>query len=326
MKFVLSFSLTLVLLFAACERASRQMANSTSEAKVAGVLSSESQPPGFRGNWNNENAQDDKVAKAKPVAAQALASVEPQQPSASPLPATTERKIIRNGEFTLESKTPTEDQQKIQAIAESFGGFVVTSEFQQSSSSLSKVNVIVRVPAAQFPAAVEKIRGVGTVLREKISGQDVTEEYVDLEAQLRAKKALEAQFLEIMKQARKVADALDVQEKLSEVRTEIERLEGRRRYLENQAALSTVNVTLQTPAPLVVASQHGFWASVKSSFGDGVDEAVNIVLGLIHFVIVMLPVLVLIVLPGGLLLRYGWRRFGGRRTFKKAEVNPQPEA
>ena len=66
--------------------------------------------------------------------------------------------------------------------------------------------------------------------------------------------------------------------------------------------------------------------ALEGSFGDGVDEAVNIVLGLIHFVIVMLPVLVLIVLPGGLLLRYGWRRFGGRRTFKKAEVNPQPEA
>jgi hypothetical protein len=179
-----------------------------------------------------------------------------------------DRKIIRNGDFTIESRNPTEDQHKIQAIAESLGGFVVTSEFKQSSVSISTVNVIVRVPAAQFQAATDKIRGIGNrILHGKVSGQDVTEEYVDLEAQLRAKKALEAQFLEIMKQARKVEDALSVQEKLSDVRTEIERLEGRRRYLENQAALSTINFTLQTPAPLVAASQTGFWDSIRNSVG-----------------------------------------------------------
>ncbi len=243
-----------------------------------------------------------------------------------PCTAPTDRKIIRNAEFTIESKNPTEDQHKIQAIAESLGGFVVTSEFQQSSAYLSKVNIIVRVPSAQFQVATDKIRGTGNqVLREKISGQDVTEEYVDLEAQLRAKKALEAQFLEIMKQAKKVEDALSVQEKLSEVRTEIERVEGRRRYLENQAALSTINVTLQTPVPLTVASQTGFWASIRSSFGDSVDTAVSIFLGFIHFVIVLLPVFILILLPAGLLLRYFWKRLGWQRFFKKEAAVPQPE-
>ena len=87
----------------------------------------------------------------------------------------------------------------------------------------------------------------------KISGQDVSEEYLDLEARLRTKKALEAQFLEIMKQARKVQDALDVQSQLADVRTEIERLEGRRRFLENQAALSTITTTLQMPQPIIAA-------------------------------------------------------------------------
>lgn len=323
MKFGLSFLLTCVLVLSGCERAPRAVASNTSDAKVAGVLSGDSQPPGFRGNWNNENQV---VAKVEPTvnkpAPERARLEEPRVPEAT---LTNDRKIIRNGDFTIEAKNPTEAQHQIQVIAESFGGFVVTSEFQQSSASVSVVNVIVRVPAAQFQAATDKIRGVGTVIREKISGKDVTEEYVDLEAQLRAKRALEAQFLEIMKQARKVEDALSVQENLSEVRTEIERIEGRRRYLENQAALSTVSVTLQTPAPLIAASQTGFWASVKNSFGEGVNEAVNIVLGLIHFVLVMLPVVVLILLPGGLVLRYCWRRFGWGRVFKKADVRAQPE-
>ena len=77
----------------------------------------------------------------------------------------------------------------------------------------------------------------------------MTEEYIDLEARLRAQRALEAQFLEIMKTANKVSDALEVQRELANVRSEIERVEGRRRFLENQSSLSTIKVVLQTPAP-----------------------------------------------------------------------------
>lgn len=321
MKFGLSFSLTLVLFFSGCHSMDR-LSTSLPAAQVASETKA-MPSSNMRGDWVSEKQKTDAVDMVSKAIAQGGFDKAP--PASSPISVATDRKIIRNGEFTIEAKNPTEAQHQIQVIAESFGGFVVTSEFQQSSASVSVVNVIVRVPAAQFQAATDKIRGVGTVIREKISGKDVTEEYVDLEAQLRAKRALEAQFLEIMKQARKVEDALAVQANLSEVRTEIERLEGRRRYLENQAALSTVSVTLQTPAPLIAASQTGFWASVKNSFGEGVNEAVNIVLGLIHFVLVMLPVVVLILLPGGLVLRYCWRRFGWGRVFKKADVRAQPE-
>ena len=97
----------------------------------------------------------------------------------------------------------------------------------------------------------------------------MTEEYIDLEARIRTKKALEAQFLEIMKQARKISDAMEVQTQLAEVRTEIERLEGRRRFLENQSALSTINITLHTPTPVVAAATRGFVYDLKAAFGDG---------------------------------------------------------
>src|SRR6185369_4830381 len=160
-----------------------------------------------------------------------------------------DRKIIRNGDLTLETGSPTDGLRRITAVAESHGGFVVNSEFTQNpveagTKPSQTVTVIARVPATQFATALEEIRGAGErVISEKISGQDVSEEYLDLEARLRTKKALEAQFLEIMKQARKVQDALDVQSQLADVRTEIERLEGRRRFLENQAALSTITTT-----------------------------------------------------------------------------------
>jgi hypothetical protein len=219
---------------------------------------------------------------------------------------TVERKIIRNAEITIEVDAPDEGQRKIASIAEKHGGFVVISESSQSdtksqSSAASVVNVVIRVPAQNFNAAVEEIRGAvapgGRILHEKKSGQDVTEEYIDLEARLRAKRALEAQFLEIMKQAHKVSDALEVQTQLTQVRTEIEQIEGRRRFLENQSALSTITVTLRTPAPVVAATTRGFLYDLKSAFGDGVDTAAEIVLGVIRFVILMIPIALLILLP-----------------------------
>jgi hypothetical protein len=151
----------------------------------------------------------------------------------------------------------------------------------------------------------------------------VTEEYIDLEARIRTKRALEAQFLEIMKQAHKISDALEVQSQLADVRTEIERLEGRRRFLENQSALSTITITLQTPAPVVVATTTGFFHSVKQAFGDSIDLAAGIVLGLIRTAVVLLPIALLIVLPGALMLRFFSRRYGWFK--KQPSPIPQPE-
>ncbi len=102
------------------------------------------------------------------------------------------------------------------------------------------------------------------------------------------------------------------------MRTEIERLEGRRRFLENQSALSTINITLHTPAPVVIATTaHGFWHEVKQAVGNGIDLASNITLGLIQFVIMLIPILLLIVLPLGLV----WRLLRGYINWpKKADA------
>ncbi len=228
----------------------------------------------------------------------------------------TDRKIIRNGDLTLELSDPADAQRKIARIAESLGGFVVTSESKQSDNdgqrSRLSVTVIVRVPSSQFDAAMEKILGVSSgtrILLEKRTGQDVTEEFIDVEARIRTKKALEAQFMEIMKRAQKISDALEVQSQLAGVRGEIEQLEGRRRFLENQASLSTITINLQTPAPLMAGAPNGFWRSVREAFGDGLTGATEIILGVIRVVVVLLPVLLLIVLPAWLLWRFALRRF-----------------
>lgn len=224
------------------------------------------------------------------------------------------RKVIQNAEMTIETDKPEEGQQKIGVIAEKHGGFVVISESKHNEAASqnvasTEVNVVVRVPAQKFQATIDEIRAVGgRILHEKSSGQDVTEEYIDLEARIRTKKALEAQFLDIMKQAHRISDAMEVQTQLAEVRTEIERLEGRRRFLENQSALSTINITLHTPIQVVAAATRGFFYDFKAAFGNGVDIGSGIFLGVIQFVIVMIPVMLFIVAPAWLVFKWLRRR------------------
>jgi len=234
-----------------------------------------------------------------------------------------ERKIIRDADINLEVASPAEGQRKLGAIAEAHGGFVVTSESRQidnasrDSQPAEIVTVQMRVAASHFDAALAEIRAVGTRIRsEKTTGKDVTEEFIDLDARLRTQRALETQFLEIMKRATKVTDALEVHSQLAGVRTEIERVEGRRRFLENQAALSTINATLQPPASLVSVNTSGFFYGIKSAFGDGIDIAAAIILGIIRFGIALLPVLLLIVFPLALL----WR-FLLRPRFRRPKTN-----
>lgn len=239
-------------------------------------------------------------------------------PSANPVPALvptanqpdTARKLIKNAELTLQTDQPEEGLRRITAAAEARGGYLGSSEATQSGAGGGRsIKVTARVPAEQFVAFLAEVRQTGArVLSERITTKDVTEEYVDVEARLRVQKETEARYLEFLKQAKSVDDALSVQRELSNVRTVVEQLEGRRRLLENQAALSTVTVNLQAESAAVTASPSGFWYDVKKAFGDGLEIAAALILFVIRAVIVLLPVVLLVFLPLGLALRWLIRR------------------
>jgi hypothetical protein len=234
------------------------------------------------------------------------------QQADSSQPAPVERKVIRDASLTVEVDEPSKALPRLATLAESRGGFVVNTESRQERDDddggrvYEAITVQLRVPAAQFEAALAEIRAAGRVTSEKLSGKDVTEEYIDLEARLRTQRALEAQLLEIMKGAHTVADAISVQRELANVRTEIERVEGRRRFIDNQASLSTISVTLEPPTPLV--STTGFLRSVAAAFGQGLDIAAAVTLFLIKAVLALLPVVILLGVPAYFLLRFLFRR------------------
>lgn len=235
-------------------------------------------------------------------------------------PIVTERKIIRNADIRLETNSPEESQQKIAQIAESKNGFVI--ETSQTSSDVRTstrdiINMTIRVPAAKFDETIAEIRATGSrIIQETVKGQDVTEEFIDIEARLKAQRALEEQFLEIMKRSTTVSDALNVQRELAQVRGEIEKIEGRKRFLENQAALSTIKIQLQTPASLS-ANPSGFFYELKEALSTGFNAALKFVLFLVTAVIALAPFFIFIVLPIYLLLRYFWRKRIRRKTAEK---------
>jgi len=177
------------------------------------------------------------------------------------------------------------------------------------STTRDIVTMTVRVPADKFNDTLADIRNVSSrILLETIKGQDVTEEFIDIEAQLKAKKALEAQFMEIMRRAHTIGDALDVQSQLAEVRGDIERIEGRKRFLENQSAMSTIKVRLQTGKVIIAASSVGFGDRLAKSFAAGAEVAMGFVLGLVTFIVAALPFALFVGLPVFVILRYFWRK------------------
>ena len=320
-KFIALF--LLLIFFTSC--ANREMASREAQIETDGVRK------------NSEYAANSAVPSATPVAtdsskngggggggqqkAPASAQVSLDQADKSQAETVpTERKIIRNADLSLEAALPEEAQQKISAIAESKGGFVVESQQSSSNSKVTIRDVVtmtVRVPAAKFNESLEEIRKVASrVIVETVKGQDVTEEFVDIEARLKTKKALEAQFLEIMKQGKTVEDALNVQRELANVRGEIEQIEGRKRFLENQSSLSTIKIRIQTPSTYS-ANSTGFFYQLGEAFSNGFDFALNFILGLVTFLIAILPFVIFIVLPIYLILRYFWRRFKIRKRAKE---------
>jgi hypothetical protein len=241
-----------------------------------------------------------------------------------------DRKIIRNADITIEVSSTVDAQHQVTSIAESHGGFVVTSEAKQRESNdpaqrTLDIKLVVRVPSNQFGRAFDEIKKLaGNTPAEQVTSQDVTEDFIDLEARIKTQKALEVQFLEIMRQANKIADALEVQRQIAEVRTEIEKLEGRKRFLENRSSLSTINVNIQTPKPIITVTQTGFGHSLREAVSDSISLASDMVLFFARSVIMLLPVFLFVFLPLGLVGRYLIRR-AKRMRLAQALATPVPE-
>lgn len=181
----------------------------------------------------------------------------PPMPTAVPIPLVAgqaERMIVRNGFLSLVVESVASAAAEVERITGDLGGFVVSSSLQGEGKATS-ARLTVRVPVDRFGEAMAQLRKLAVrVAGDSTSGQDVTQEYSDLQAQVRNLEAAEAQLQRIMDRAEKVEDVLQVHRELVSIRGQIETAKGRALYLERTAATSAINVDLlpsSSPEPLV---------------------------------------------------------------------------
>ena len=172
--------------------------------------------------------------------------------SSSLVGAVDEHKLIRNGALDLIVKSPTESAEQIRALAEGVGGFLVSSQTTGGPGAAS-ASLVIRVPAGHFEEVRAGIRKlVVRVESESFEAQDVTREYVDQEARLRSLRAQETQYLAIMKRAVSVKETLEVSEKLSGVRGQIEQQQAEFNALSKQVETVAISMSLHTEADVSV--------------------------------------------------------------------------
>jgi hypothetical protein len=165
--------------------------------------------------------------------------------------------LIRTADIRMQVEDHDLTAKAVRQLVSAHQGFV-SGERSNGDANYKETSLDIRVPNTEFDSLVEHLATLAEKLEFKtITTKDVGEEYVDLQARLEARKAAELTYLEILKSARKISDVLEVQEKLREVREEIESAQGRMRFLQNRVNLSTITVTFYTSHQVAAAVSSG---------------------------------------------------------------------
>lgn len=227
-----------------------------------------------------------------------------QQPTAA------DRKIIYTGYLSMIVSDPAQAMQQVEALVTEGGGYVANSQLSQFSGDLMQGNMVVRVPMGNYSSVMAALRLLGLrVLSESTNSEDVTAEFVDLEARLRNLEAAEKELLALLAEVRqrpnaKPADILEVYNAVSEKRGEIEQVKGRMQYLANLTALSTINVDLVPDQGTKPVVEEGWQPLVIVK--DAARTLVSILQGLvdllIRVLIIVVPVLLILAVPIVLLI------------------------
>jgi hypothetical protein len=221
---------------------------------------------------------------------QQSASVPPlwSDPAADPA----SRLIIRTGQAGIEVDSLEPALNLLRMTAARIGGFVGNANIQTGRNQVRQATVEIKVPAGRFDDLTDGLRPLGKIEFLNVAAEDVGEEFVDLTARTANARRLEERLLELLAtRTGKLQDVLSVERELARVREEIERMEGRLRYLKARTQLSTLSIALHEPPPLVSPT------SGRSPLAEAVREAWRNFVGLLAAGIASLgylvPVLVL---------------------------------
>lgn len=226
------------------------------------------------------------------------------------------RLIIRSGTMSIEVDKYDETESKIRDIVKKYNAYITNTSASLNPGGKKQGTITIRVPSEKFDGLLDELRKSGKEVNENISGKDVTEEYMDSEARLKTQKQLEERLLKLLdEKTARLTDVVDVEQKLSGVRENIEKTEGRMKYLKDQAAYSTIAVSVYEPSLLQTSTGGGFFYELEQSIKRGLNGFTLILSGIITVIIAVLPVAVPVYLIIYFVIRYFRKR---KRTVPQA--------
>jgi hypothetical protein len=213
---------------------------------VPGCASSVEEPPSDGGTAVEDRA----VGPSKPEPASGVATTGKaggaQDVSGTLVPPEDfDRKIVKTAQLGVTSEDVRSEAAAAQQVAGRFGGTTISSQTYRSDSAVC-ADLILSVPSEHFEDALDDLRDLGEeVTTDTVSGQDVTEEYVDLQSRERNLLAAEQSLLDLYSRAGDVQDALSIQRELTAVRGQIEQVQGRMQYLKQSSDMSQISLSIQ---------------------------------------------------------------------------------
>lgn len=215
--------------------------------------------------------------------------------------------LIRTGAASIEVDRLDPAIIKVRQLAAQLGGYVANSSISGGRDQIRSATLELKIPAARYDQAVSGLGGIGRVESVNTNVEDVGEEFVDITARVANSKRLEERLVGLLAtRTGKLEDVLAVERELARVREEIERYEGRIRFLRTRAAVSTLSVTVHEPAPLLGRSPG------ENPIVSALVQAWRNFVGFIAWLIASLGVLI----PVAIIAAGGWYVFRAIRSRK----------
>ncbi|MCX7031046.1 MAG: DUF4349 domain-containing protein [Spirochaetes bacterium] len=294
MKWLRAVSLVLLasLVLAGCGAAAREK-----KSTFAGGVMREAPAPSSEADYSADKAD-------------ASGSVAQNAPTTLP----SARMVIKTAGLSVRVKdVPGANTRAIQ-LAEASGGYVQSSS--QYAEGGERADLTIRVPPEGFLPLIRSLEALGAVDAKSISGEDVTEEYYDLDARLENLTEVRDRLFQLLEKAVKVTDAIEVEQELERVGSEVNQIKGRMKYLQNMAGLATVNVSLYTDEK-PAAEPFINWAMIGNGFVVAARWLVQALFFILQSLVVLIPLAVIAGLAAwGIIRLVRWWRT--RRTPAKA--------
>jgi hypothetical protein len=219
--------------------------------------------------------------------------------------------IIRTGQVTVKVDSLDVAVVRVRQLAARLGGYVANASLAGGEDQVRSATLEIKLPASRFDEAVNGLRPIGEVERADVQAQDVGEEFVDISARVTNAHRLEERMIDLLaRRTGRLQDVLAVERELARVREEIERYEGRLRYLRTRAAVSTLAVTVHEPPPILVRDPGA--NPISEAVRDAWRNFVLLTAWAIASLGVVIPVAVVVALAWAIWRRYGPR--GARRA------------